>query len=65
MFDDAGLNGVNISNHSLRATGVSRMYKKGVSEKLIMEKSGHLSTLGVQSYERSTNKQNKWFRIYW
>ena len=44
MFDNAGLNSVNFSNHSLRAIDVSRMYNQGVPEKLIMERSGYLST---------------------
>lgn len=36
MFVSAGLNTDGISNHSLRATGVSRMYNEGIAEKLIM-----------------------------
>ena len=59
MFLEAGLDSINISNHSLRATGVSRMYNKGIPEKLIMERSGHLSTAGVRSYERTTPEQKK------
>ena len=30
------------TNHSLRATGVSRMFATNVSHKLIQERSGHL-----------------------
>jgi phosphopantothenoylcysteine synthetase/decarboxylase len=59
MFDSAGLDGSSISNRNLRATGVSRMYSKGIPEKLIMERSGHLSTSGVRSYERTTDEQRK------
>ena len=33
--------------------------KGGVPEKLIMERSGHLSTAGVRSYERTTPEQKK------
>lgn len=55
----AGLDRSSISNHSLRATSVSRLYEKGVPEKIIMERSGHLSTSGVRSYERTSDFQKK------
>ena len=42
LFVAAGLDPENISNHSLRATGVTRLYDNGVPEKMIMEWSGHL-----------------------
>ena len=32
----------NYTNHSLRATAASRMFKKGVPEKIIAERMGHL-----------------------
>ena len=48
-----------ISMHSLRATSVSRLFEEGVSEKLIMERSGHLSTSGVRSHERTTPLQKQ------
>ena len=35
------------------------MYNSGVPEKLIMERSGHLSSKGVQVYERTTTKQQQ------
>ena len=35
------------------------MYNSGVPEKLIMERSGHLSSNGVQAYERTTTKQQQ------
>ena len=59
MFIEAGFDSENVSNHSLRATGISRMYSGGVAEKLIMERSGHLSISGVCSYERTTAEQKK------
>ena len=43
MLATAGIDGAHLSNHSLRATGISRLYNSGVPEKLIMERSGHLS----------------------
>ena len=51
MCASAGLVG-NFTNHSLRATAVSSMYDSGVSEKLIMKRSGHRSVEGVRSYQR-------------
>ena len=59
MFALAGLNHENISNHSLRATDITRMYNGGISEKMIMEISGHLSVTGVQLYKRTTPLQQR------
>ncbi len=59
MFLLAGLDAEFVSNHSLRATGVSWLYESGVPEQLIMERSGHLSISGVRSYERTTAEQQK------
>ena len=57
IFTLANLNADGISNHSLRTTSISRMYHAKVPEKLIMERSGHLSKEGVRSYERMSSKQ--------
>ena len=35
------------------------IYNSGVPEKLIMERFGHLSSKGVQAYERTTTKQQQ------
>ena len=53
MFVSAGLTeDINsISNHSLRATGISCLYENRVPEKLIMEHSGHLSMSGIRLYD--------------
>ena len=51
MYGSAGLDSKGVSNHSLRTTGISRMYAEGIPEKMIMERSGHLSSSGVRSYE--------------
>ncbi|XP_019858244.1 PREDICTED: uncharacterized protein LOC109586489 [Amphimedon queenslandica] len=40
------------TNHSLRATAVSRMYNSGVPEKIISDKSGHRSLEALRLYER-------------
>ena len=59
LLSSAGLDLAGKSNHSLRATGTSRMYNSGVPEKLIMERFGHLSSKGVQAFERTTTKQQQ------
>ena len=35
------------------------MYNSGVPEKFIMERSGHLSSKGVQAFKRTTTKQQQ------
>lgn len=47
------------SNHSLRSTAITRMFENKIPEKLIMERSGHLSVGGLLSYEHSTMAQKK------
>uniref|UniRef100_A0A1X7V6B6 Tyr recombinase domain-containing protein n=1 Tax=Amphimedon queenslandica TaxID=400682 RepID=A0A1X7V6B6_AMPQE len=44
-----GLSGY--TNHSLRATAVSRMYNSGVPAKIISDKSGHKSFEALRLYE--------------
>ena len=46
-------------NHSLCATSVSRMYNEGIPKKLIIQRSGHLSTAEVRSYEHTTSLRQK------
>ena len=59
ILGDAGIDTAKKSNHSLRATGISHMFKANVPDKLIMERSGHLSRDGIASYERTTPEQQK------
>ena len=59
LLSSAGIDVTGKSNYSLRATGISHMYNSGVPEKLIMERSGHLSSKEVQVYERTTTKQQQ------
>ena len=59
LLSAAGVDKARKSNHSLRATGISRMYSSGVPEKVIMERSRHSSREGVQGYERTTIKQQQ------
>ena len=51
MCKQAGLVG-DFTNHSIRATAVTRMYESGLTEKMIMKRSGHRSTDGVRAYQR-------------
>ena len=46
------------SNHSLRATGATDLYQAG-PEKLIQERTGHLSVSGLRHYERTTIGQQE------
>ena len=39
MCEEAGIEGK--TNHSLRATGVTKMYLAGVPKKVIQERTGH------------------------
>ena len=59
ILREAGINPENRSNHSLRSTAISRMYENKVPDKLIMERSGHLSVSGLLPYEHSTIAQKK------
>ena len=51
MCKQAGLVG-DFTNHSIRATAVTRMYESGLTEKMIMKRSGHRSTDDVRVYQR-------------
>ena len=45
------------TNHSLRVTLATWLFKEGVDEQLIMAKTGHRSTDGVRSYKRVSKEQ--------
>ena len=45
------------TNHSLRAYGVTKLFRANLPEKLIMERSGHRSIGGVRQYERTDISQ--------
>lgn len=49
----------NKTNHSLRATGVSTLFQAGVPEKVIQQRSGHLSLDGLRQYQRTTVDQHE------
>ena len=59
ILTEVNLDSTNKSNHSLRATAISRLYQGHVPEKLIMERSGHLTRDGLGSYECTTPAQEK------
>ena len=44
------------TNHSLRATAVTRLYEAEIDEATIMECTGHRSTDGVRAYKRESRK---------
>ena len=46
-----------LTNHSLRAYSVTKMFKTSMPEKIIMERSGHRSMEGVRNYERTNTAQ--------
>ena len=54
----AGIDGFK-TNHSLRATATSRLYRSGIDEQLVMERTGHRSLEGVCSYKRTSDDQRK------
>ena len=49
----------NYSNHSLRATAITRMYDAGLQEREIMKRSGHRSVEGVRTYKRDNPNETK------
>ena len=56
MCKKAGIAGFK-TNHSLRATAATRLYKEGVDKQLIMERTGHHSIDGVRNYKRTATEQ--------
>lgn len=58
LFTTSGLKGV-YTNHSLRATSITRMFKADVPEKIIAEKSGHKSLKALRMYEQTSSLQEQ------
>ena len=58
ICDRAGIEG-SITNHSLRATSAIQMYRNGVPEKVIQERTGHRSLEALRVYERSDSEQHQ------
>ena len=57
LCHEAGIEGK--SNHSLRATGTTRMYRKGIPEKAIQSRTGHKSIEALRTYERVSTDQER------
>ena len=58
MCHDIGISGKK-TNHSLRATSVTKMFQAQVPEKIIQERTGHRSLAALRMYERTTEEQHK------
>ena len=58
MCKSAGIEGFK-TNHFLRVTTATRLFQAGVDEQLIMERTGHHSTDGIQTYKRSSAEQEE------
>ena len=56
MFAEIGVSGK--TNHSLRATGATDMFRAGVPEKIIQERTGHRSIDALRMYERTATIQH-------
>ena len=56
MFAMAGITGK--TNHSLRATGASELFRSSVPEKIVQERTGHRSIKALRMYERTTQSQH-------
>ena len=57
MFQEVGIDGK--TNHSLQATGATRLFEANVPEKLIKERTGHNSLDALRLYERTSSEQQK------
>ena len=49
--------GVHYTNHSLHPTAIIRMFRSGITEKVIAETSGHRSTSALRCYEHTSAEQ--------
>ena len=58
MCAKAGITG-NKTNHSLKATGATRMFESNVPEKIIQERTGHRSVEALRTYQRTSLQQQK------
>ena len=58
MCEACGIEGFK-TNHSLRATAATRLYSSGIDEQLVMERTGHQSLEGIQSYKRTSADQKE------
>ena len=54
----AGVDGFK-TNYSLRVTTATRLFRAGVDEQLIMQRTGHRSIDGIRVYKRTSEEQQK------
>ena len=63
MCSQVGISG-HKTNHSLRATGTTRMFEAGVPDKIIQQRTGHRSAEALHLYERVSVEQQRLFRLF-
>ena len=61
MFQEVGTDGK--TNHSLRATGATRLFEANVPDKLIKEQTGHKSLDALRLYECTSSEQQNQYPI--
>ena len=49
--------GIRYTNHSLRATAITRMFSGEIDEKIIAEASGHRSLKALRAYEHTSQQK--------
>ena len=59
IYTLAGIEGQVTNHYSLRATSATQMYKNGVPEKIIQERTGHCSLESLHIYERTNCHQQE------
>ena len=58
MCEEAGLS-EHKTNHSLHVTGATSLYKGGVPEREIQQRTGHRSIEALRKYEHTGEEQHK------
>ena len=58
LCKSAGIQGFK-TNHSLKATAATRLYRSGIDEQLVMERTGHRSLEGVRNYKRTSDQHGQ------
>lgn len=56
MFAEVGV--CDKTNHSLRATGATELYRANLPEKIIQQRTGHRCLKALRTYERTTSQQH-------
>ena len=61
MCEKAGISGK--TNHSLQATGATRLFESKVPEMIIQQRTGHASVDSLRAYEGHLRISNTWFLV--